>query len=288
MLVSKKDLAKQRLAQVSPLMTCPFCQNNLTCQDYQLICNQGHTFDIAKQGYLNLAPNHQEKHYDKNLFSSRYQIMGQLKLYSGLYQTIKDCLVQAGATFNSNQVLVNLGCGEASQAYQLSQVLSPCPKIIGLDLAKDGISQAAKHYSQGLWLVADLARIPMKDHTIDYLCTILSPSNYSEAKRVLKESGFYIKVIPGTNYLKEIRQAILPPDQVDHQSQDSIDIFASHFPTYHEIRYQDQVSLNTSQALNLVNMTPLTWQLDENQRQLLAQKLKQITIDLIVLVANQQ
>src|SRR5690606_40580058 len=59
--------------------------------------------------------------------------------------------------------------------------------------------------SNSVWIVADLANLPIATTSIDYILNILSPSNYAEFDRLLKKEGKLIKVIPNSDYLKELR-----------------------------------------------------------------------------------
>ena len=76
---------------------------------------------------------------------------------------------------------------------------------MGIDISKEGITMASKAYFGIIWCVADLTNFPLMNEQFDVIINILSPSNYEEFARVLKDDGILIKVVPGNSYLKELR-----------------------------------------------------------------------------------
>ena len=64
------------------------------------------------------------------------------------------------------------------------------------------------NFKNRFYFISDVNNIPIKDNSIDLIIDILSPYNHLEIKRVLKKDGIFIKVVPGKNYLKELRNAI--------------------------------------------------------------------------------
>jgi len=73
----------QRFASATAF-SCPICQENLALVESSLKCSNRHSFDLAKFGYVNLAPQiKQSANYDKENFQNRQQI-----LEAGFYQAI--------------------------------------------------------------------------------------------------------------------------------------------------------------------------------------------------------
>jgi len=81
---SKRTQAIQKFNYWAKRMTCPICKSNLSFSHNQVRCDHNHSFDIAKQGYINLAPNHQEAHYNSELFTARQRITQDANLYAGV------------------------------------------------------------------------------------------------------------------------------------------------------------------------------------------------------------
>lgn len=94
---------------------CPLCKEALKFQDHSLVCTNRHSFDIAKYGYVNLAPQiRQSKDYDKDNFIQR-QIILEAGFYQHILQEIEFFLQQSPDT----QTILDVGCG---QGYYLSLI----------------------------------------------------------------------------------------------------------------------------------------------------------------------
>ncbi len=291
---SKRNLAIEKFEYWADHMTCPICHSNLAWADNQVRCSNNHSFDLAKQGYINLAPNHQEAHYNSQLFAARQRIMDQAQLYAGIYDQILDLLAQKGIAFDQADKIIDLGTGEGTHLHQLinhwhSRLDSPSqgPHPLGLDLAKDGILSAAKHYTNALWVVADLSQLPFKDGRVDGALTILSPSNYPALNKALADQGWFIKIIPGPHYLKELRAIVLDEADQRQDSSASITKFKAAFDNFGQTHFESHVPLNKEQMADLVAMTPLMWHASEEEIAT-AQALTAITIDLYILFGQKK
>lgn len=114
---------------------------------------------------------------------------------------------------------------------------------------------------------------------------MLSPANYSEFKRLLTKDGVVIKVVPGKNYLHELREILYKntPRQVYENNgivksfMDNMDVVGSH-----EVQYD--VILDQGLMTNLVSMTPLSWGITEDRiEKVLGLNSFKLTIDLKIL-----
>lgn len=290
---SKRTQAIQKFNYWATRMICPICQSNLSFTNNQVRCDHNHSFDIAKQGYINLAPNHQEAHYNNELFAARQRIMGDAKLYTGIYDQILDLLVEQGIDLNSVNNIIDLGTGEGSHFHyfidhwQNRTQQTTIPMALGLDLAKDGIVSAAKHYTNALWVVADLGQLPFTPASIDGAITILSPSNYHHLNQALSEKGWFIKVIPGPNYLRELREIVLTSENQQQDDRTSINKFKAAFNQFSQSSYRKTVTLDEKQMADLIKMTPLMWHANDKQLER-AHALTQITIDLSILFGQKE
>src|SRR5699024_4119165 len=95
--------------------------------------------------------------------------------------------------------------GECSH---LQKIINECRNKartgIGLDIAKEGIIMASKNYHNPIWLVGDLANIPLTDQSRHVVLNILSPANYMEFERDLAPEGIIVRIVPRPNYLTEL------------------------------------------------------------------------------------
>ena len=92
-----------RFAQ-APALACPLCQQSLAMEENSLKCPNRHSYDIAKFGYVNLAPQaKQAKDYDKTSFQNR-----QVILEAGFYQHILDELLDLLQPLTEEQTILDV------------------------------------------------------------------------------------------------------------------------------------------------------------------------------------
>ena len=280
---SKKELGQEKLKAWETKLQCPLCQTGMRVIEGQIVCRNDHTFDLAKQGYVNLLPEHQEQKYKQTLYEARYYLMNLRDFYRDLYEQLF-LLLKDNNLLESPQFMIDLGTGEGTRLDFFQKNLEES-NAIGLDITKEGIKIAAKHYTSSLWLVGDLGNIPLKDQTLNGALTILTPSNYQELKRVLDTEAWFIKIIPGRDYLKELREIVFPPGHISHNPAPSIEKFESHFDLIDKSNYQRIHTLAEFDNEKLLQMTPLTWNATKEEIAKV-KKLKSITIDLIILIGQ--
>ena len=271
----------QRFASATAF-ACPICQENLTLVESSLKCCNRHSFDLAKFGYVNLAPQiKQSANYDKENFQNRQQI-----LEAGFYQAILEAVSDLLASSETSTTVLDIGCGEGFYSRKL-QERHPDKTFYAFDISKDSVQIAAKSEPNWAvnWFVGDLARLPIKDASMDILLDIFSPANYGEFRRVLSKDGILIKVIPTKNHLKEIRQKV--QDQLTNKDYSNQDI-KNHFQNNFTILSSKTASLTkpitTEQLQALLSMTPLLFHID--QTKIDWSQLTEITIEAEILVGK--
>ena len=271
----------QRFASATAF-ACPICQENLTLVETSLKCCNRHSFDLAKFGYVNLAPQiKQSANYDKENFQNRQQI-----LESGFYQAILDAVSDLLASSKTTTTILDIGCGEGFYSRKLQESHSE-KTFYAFDISKDSVQIAAKSEPNWAvnWFVGDLARLPIKDASMDILLDIFSPANYGEFRRVLSKDGILIKVIPTKNHLKEIRQRV--QDQLtnkDYSNQDIKNHFQEHFTILSSQTASLTKTITAEQLQALLSMTPLLFHVD--QTKIDWSQLTEITIEAEILVGK--
>ena len=271
----------QRFASATAF-ACPLCQENLTLVESSLKCSNRHSFDLAKFGYVNLAPKiKQSANYDKENFQNRQQI-----LEAGFYQAILDALSTMLSSSETSKTVLDIGCGEGFYSRKLQEV-HPEKTFYAFDISKDSVQIAAKSEPNWAvnWFVGDLARLPIKDTSMDILLDIFSPANYGEFRRVLSKDGILIKVIPTENHLKEIRQMV--QDQLtkkDYSNQDIKEHFQEHFSIQSSQIASLTKSITAEQRQALLSMTPLLFHIDQSKIDW--SQLTEITIEAEILVGK--
>ena len=271
----------QRFASATAF-ACPICQENLTLVESSLKCNNRHSFDLAKFGYVNLAPQiKQSANYDKENFQNRQQI-----LEAGFYQAILEVVSDLLSNSKNAKTILDIGCGEGFYSRKL-QERNPDKTFYAFDISKDSVQIAAKSEPNWAvnWFVGDLARLPIKDASMDILLDIFSPANYGEFRRVLSKDGILIKVIPTENHLKEIRQKV--QDQLtnkDYSNQDIKNHFREHFTILSSQTASLTKTITAEQLQALLSMTPLLFHIDQSKIDW--SQLTEITIEAEILVGR--
>ena len=271
----------QRFAAATAF-ACPICQENLTLVESSLKCNNRHSFDLAKFGYVNLAPQiKQSANYDKENFQNRQQI-----LEAGFYQAILEAISDLLSNSKNAKTILDIGCGEGFYSRKLQESHSE-KTFYAFDISKDSVQIAAKSEPNWAvnWFVGDLARLPIKDASMDILLDIFSPANYGEFRRVLSKDGILIKVIPTENHLKEIRQRV--QDQLtnkDYSNQDIKNHFQEHFTILSSQTASLTKTITADQLQALLSMTPLLFHIDQSKIDW--SQLTEITIEAEILVGK--
>ena len=271
----------QRFATASAFF-CPICQDNLTLVETSLKCSNRHSFDLAKFGYVNLAPQiKQSANYDKENFQNRQQI-----LEAGFYQAILETISALLARLETAKTILDIGCGEGFYSRKLQESHSE-KTFYAFDISKDSVQIAAKSEPNWAvnWFVGDLARLPIKDASMDILLDIFSPANYGEFRRVLSQNGILIKVVPTENHLKEIRQMVQDHlTKKDYSNQDIKEHFQEHFSIQSSQIASLTKPITPEQRQALLSMTPLLFNID--QTKIDWSKLTEITIEAEILVGK--
>ncbi|GAB6929080.1 hypothetical protein JCM10914A_30630 [Paenibacillus sp. JCM 10914] len=248
------------------MFNCPICGNSMKVeQSVSLVCEKQHCYDISKQGYVNMLFHTTKTKYDRALFESR-NIISRSGFFDPMLEGISNRILQAqGADRGGELKILDAGCGEGSHLMEVVSQLEErqsSHKVlgVGVDIAKEGIVMASKAGADQVWCVADLAHSPFADRQFDFIMNILSPSNYAEFRRLLADDGMVIKVIPGDDYLQELRKMFYSQTSKESYSNDhTMELFSRHYERIDSERIQYRVVLDSKRMNHLINMTPLSW-----------------------------
>ena len=147
------------------LFACPICQVPMHLDLSSLVCQNRHTFNIAKQGFVNfLRQTKGDKHYDMASFEKRSQILA-----AGYYDPILKVISERLRDLPGHSHVLDVACGEGYYSRQLAQEFDK--DFMAFDLAKDSILLAARQNPQKnvAWFVGDLAQLPLRENSIDVI-----------------------------------------------------------------------------------------------------------------------
>lgn len=176
------------------ILICPVCGNELSRDGNRLCCKNGHSFDIAKEGYVNLLTGSKSGNKtgdSKESARARHEFL-QKRYFSFLKDEISKKL---------NGTVLDICCGEGYYDDYSGE-------LYGFDLSKEMARLAAKRKNGGHYFVANLKAIPIKSESIDTAIHIFAPFNDGEFARVLKSSGRLYSVVPAPDHLFELKKLI--------------------------------------------------------------------------------
>ena len=272
----KPAVLAQRLAPLMSATRCPRCHSVFALNGASLVCENRHTYDLSRRGYVNFAPSHDQntEKYDEKLFDRR-----RLVFEHGFYLPVADAI--ASAMPEAPALVLDAGCGEGYYARLLAERF-PQAQFIGLDISRDAVTAAAREQSPANWMVADLKHLPFADGCADVLLDVLTPADYAEFSRVLKPDGVMIKAVPGTDYLCEVRKAVAPwlrsGDSYDNAR--VIGHMKEHADVVQEAEVRVTRELTAEESSAFLRMTPMTFSVPEDVLQTLS--LAQITVHMHV------
>ena len=233
---------------------CPICRQALQQVKNSYQCDNGHNFDCAKEGYVNLLVVQQKK--SKNPGDNKTMIVARKSfLDKGYYDIIIDpCKKLIADLGYENSNLLDIGCGDG---YFTQQIIGPLnfQRAYALDISKDAIKIAAKRHKQINWLVASGVNIPIEKSHIDVILKINAPLNYEVAANLLNQNGIIISITPGSQHLYEFKQLIYQTPQT-HQAEEA----PAQFKSIKKIELEGKICLtNNTDIQNLFVMTPYYW-----------------------------
>lgn len=290
---NKRIKSAKYVSNFETIFACPICKSFMKVMDFKsLICSNHHTFDFAKQGYLNLTTHTVNTKYSKGLFEARRKLITEGAFYNPLSYEIANIINEHLGKTKEIISILDTGCGEGSHLSNICDIVRSdyfkSADGVGIDISKEGIMVASKYYSNKIWAVADLANTPFKNKQFDVILNILSPSNYAEFDRLLKSDGIVIKIVPQSGYLKELREHLFnKPEKQNYSNSETVGRFKESFQFVESSRLSYTMNLNKSSIEWLVQMTPLTWSTTEERiKTFLNKDSAQITVDLDILTGK--
>lgn len=275
--------------QYSEMLLCPVCASILRLEARALICANGHNFDLAKEGYVNLL-------LKKQLGDSKEMLVARRDFFAqGLYRPLADTVAElvlaelavddeVDATRPSTVVtqeretlkhapvtILDAGCGEGFYLGHVQEALRIAGRqdlCVGIDLSKEAVKMAARRYKEAFFIVANLnERLVLADRAVQIMLNIFAPRNNAEYARVIAPGGTLLVVIPGARHLVQLREALHLLNIEEDKQQHVVAQFAQHFAlvTVRPVAYE--LRLNNEEITQVVMMTPNYWHLAEETRQ---------------------
>ena len=232
------------------VLLCPVCGKKLNRIDRACVCEDRHSFDIARQGYVNLLPV-QQKH-SLNPGDTREQVISRRAfLEGGFYAPIVETLVQTARSLDARGPILDAGCGEGYYSSRLAEALGA--ELLGLDISKEAVRYAAGKYKNAQWVCGTAAKLPVASGSIGLLCSLFAVTIPEEFLRVLRQDGLFFQVLAAQDHLLELKSIIYP--ELKLREKDSVpDLPGFSLVTSVPIRFS--FAVEGAQVQNLLSMTP--------------------------------
>ncbi len=232
---------------------CPLCKQALVLEDQNYHCENNHSFDQAKQGYVNLLPV-QFKHSkapgdNKEMVNARRAFLDK-----GFYQPLVDKMLTLYNKYaEPSSPVFDAGCGEGFYTHQHKTALN---HVYGVDIAKETIRIAAKRYQNCSFSVGTLSNLAFNDNYFGWMFSVYAPILEAEFTRILENNGYLLTVTPAKRHLFELKEIIY--QQVNEHNTDKVAIENLTLIEEHNLHYE-MVFTDSTDLLNLLAMTPFTF-----------------------------
>ena len=234
-------------------LICPICQLPLFCEGRSLRCGRNHSFDVARQGYVNLLPVQQKRSLHPG--DTREQVLSRREfLESGAYGPIVEA-VKAAAEGHAGPIL-DVGCGEGWYAVQVADHLGA--ELTGLDISKEAVRCAAAKYKGRRWICGTAAHLPIPDDSVGVLMSMFALTMPLEFSRVLKKDGIFIQVLAAQDHLMGLKSIIYP--EILLKEKDSVPTLEG-FSLVSSTPVRFEFTVEGPQIANLLSMTPHFWRI---------------------------
>ncbi|WP_368489675.1 methyltransferase domain-containing protein [Clostridium sp. BJN0013] len=291
--IKKKDRIRELIQKNKSFFKCPVCNGSMVMNDFgSLTCNSRHNFDLSKKGYLNLLTSSNALVYSKELFEARHRVC-EVGFYDLLIDELTKIIDEYKKSVDYKKMnILDVGCGEGFHIYSIFQKVKENQNntYVEVDISKDSINIAARNNADIIWCIADLARLPFQNKSFDVILNILSPANYGEFERILNDKGIVIKVVPRSNYLKELRETIyIDNDVSDYSNSKVINYFKQKLDVedIQNINYKFDISKEF--LPHFIKMTPLTWgKSTERLNDVYKKNISSITVDLTLIIGTKK
>jgi 23S rRNA (guanine745-N1)-methyltransferase len=221
------------------LLLCPVrtCHLPLARDERRLLCARGHSFDVARSGYINLLQPQERR--SKQPGDTPAALRARRRLHDlGATVPLLHSIAEI-VTASPSDIVLDAGCGEGFYLGTLARQTGFSAH--GVDISVPSIDAAARRYPECEWVVANADRfVPYADCSFSIVLSITARMNASEFRRVLRDDGRLLVALPAPDDLIELRGT--GRDRVNR----TVETFAPHFTLVDRRRVTTTADLNAS------------------------------------------
>ncbi len=255
------------------IFRCPVCSGKLFECGGAFKCMQNHSFDAAKQGYINLLRSNSagKRHGDDKLMVQARKSFLEKGYYSRLREAVNEVL-------GNGHTVLDSGCGEGYYTSSFAENNNVC----GIDISKEALKLAATRCPSCEFAVASISDIPLPNSSVDAVVNIFAPESPEEFNRVLSDRGRLIVVYPMEKHLYELKSAVYDKPYLNPAVELSRKDMS--LKSTKEVRYSVTLDCNED-ILSLFKMTPYYYKTSKTDQQKL-ERLDTLTVGLEFLIAE--
>ncbi len=261
-------------------LICPVCGCELIKNEHCFVCENAHSFDIAKQGYVNLlTSSHKDGSLigdNKDMAVSRRSFLSK-GYFEGLCLAVCDFINRKNI---ENPLIADICCGEG---YYTSFIKNNTnSSVYAFDISKEMIKLAGKRKNGAVYFVANISKIPLKSNCFDFAVHLFAPFHESEFSRIIKDDGYILSVIPGEKHLFELKEILYDtPYLNDERAPETKSLVLKE-----RIKVTRKIKIdNQEDILSLFKMTPYYYHTKSTDKEKISSlNVLEVTTDFVILV----
>lgn len=237
------------------MLICPVCGASLSFQERRAVCANNHSYDMAREGYVNLL---RTSKAGDSMGDDKYSARSRRDfLNKGYYAPLQRYLTEL---FREKQgAVLDICCGEG---YYTSTLAHEQLAVFGFDISREMVRLAARR-GRGTYFVANMASIPVANETFDYATHLFAPFMEQEFVRVLKPGGRLYTVIPGRLHLFGLKQALYDTPYENDEKLPAV----QHLRLVSTHKLSEAIHLESHEDIDAVfHMTPYYFHTSEKDR----------------------
>lgn len=186
------------------MLLCPVrdCRLALVREKKRLVCARGHSFDVARSGYINLLQPQDRRSEQPG--DTADAVAGRRRLHDlGVTEPLLRGIANIVAA-TPKDIVLDAGCGDGFYLGTLAREIGF--DAHGVDISTAAIDAAARRCPASEWIVANAdLLLPFADRSFSLVLSITARMNATEFRRVLSNDGRLLVAIPAPEDLLELR-----------------------------------------------------------------------------------